>query len=118
MYKRISSAATSEDLDALRQEMVDRFGPYPEQVENLFRYARLRQETLALQIQSVEKSKNQVFFRFVDHSKVSAEKLMKLVTRNKKATFSPQGLLTLDIPEMPPPKLFETLDNILREIRL
>jgi transcription-repair coupling factor (superfamily II helicase) len=118
MYKRISSAATSEDLDALRQEMVDRFGPYPEQVENLFRYARLRQETLALQIQSVEKSKNQVFFRFVDHSKVSAEKLMKLVTRNKKATFSPQGLLTLDIPEMPPPELFETLDNILREIRL
>jgi transcription-repair coupling factor (superfamily II helicase) len=118
MYKRISSAATSEDLDALRQEMVDRFGPYPEQVENLFRYARLRQETLALQIQSVEKSKNQVFFRFVDHSKVSAEKLMKLVTRNKKATFSPQGLLTLDVPEMPPLKLFETLDNILREIRL
>ncbi len=118
MYKRISSAATAEDLDALRQEMIDRFGPYPEQVENLFRYARLRQETLALQIQSVEKNRNQIFFRFVDHSKVSAEKLMKLVTRNKKATFSPQGLLTLEVPELPPPRLFETLDGILREIRI
>jgi transcription-repair coupling factor (superfamily II helicase) len=118
MYKRISSAATDNELDALRQEMADRFGPYPEQVEYLFRYASLRQETLALQIQSVEKNKNQVFFRFVDHSKVSAEKLMKLVTRNKKATFSPQGLLTLDVPDIPPLKLFETINKILDEIRL
>jgi transcription-repair coupling factor (superfamily II helicase) len=118
MYKRISSAATGEDLNGLQQEMIDRFGAYPEQVENLFRYARLRQETLALQIQAVERNKNQVFFRFVDHSKVSAEKLMKLVTRNKKAKFSPQGLLTLDVPEMPAPQLFETLDGILREIRM
>ena len=52
----------------------------------------LRQEALALQIQAIERSRNQIFFRFVDQSKVSAEKLMKLVTRNKKATFSPQGL--------------------------
>jgi transcription-repair coupling factor (superfamily II helicase) len=118
MYKRISSAASEEELDTLRQEMVDRFGQYPEPVENLFRYARLRQETLALQIQSVEKNKNQVFFRFVDHSKVSAEKLMKLVTRNKKASFSPQGLLTLDVPQDSPARLFEMINKILNDIRL
>jgi transcription-repair coupling factor (superfamily II helicase) len=118
MYKRISSATTEEELNALRQEITDRFGQYPEPVENLFRYARLRQETLALQIQSVEKNKNQIFFRFVDNSKVSAEKLMKLVTRNKNATFSPQGLLTLDVPECPPPQLFDTIHGILDKIRM
>jgi hypothetical protein len=73
---------------------------------------------LTLQIQSVEKNKNQVFFRFVDHSKVSAEKLMKLVTRNKHATFSPQGLLTLNVPEVSPSRLFDTISRILNEIRL
>lgn len=118
MYKRISSAASGEELDALRQEMVDRFGQYPEQVENLFRYALLRLETLALQIQSVEKNKNQVFFRFVDESKVSAEKLLKLVMRNKHAVFSPQGLLTLDVPDLPPAGLFDAINKILNEIRL
>jgi transcription-repair coupling factor (superfamily II helicase) len=118
MYKRISSAPTSEELSTLQQEMVDRFGQYPEPVENLFHYARLRQETLALQIQSVEKNKNQIFFRFVDDSKVSAEKLLKLVTHNKKAAFSPQGLLTLDVPETTPDKLFETINKILDAIRL
>ncbi len=118
MYKRISSATTEEELDALRQEMVDRFGQYPAQVENLFCYARLRQETLALQVQSIEKKDSQVFFRFADQSKVSAEKLLKLVTRNKHARFSPQGLLTLDIPELPPARLFDSINKILDEIRM
>jgi transcription-repair coupling factor (superfamily II helicase) len=118
MYKRISSAPTDEELGALRQEMVDRFGQYPEQVENLFRYARLRQETLALQIQSIEKNKSQVFFRFVDQSKIDANKLLRLVTRNKNAKFSPQGLLTLDVPELHPDRLFDSINKILDEIRM
>ncbi len=118
MYKRISSATTDEELNTLRQEMVDRFGQYPDQVEHLFRYARLRQETLALQIQSIEKNKSQVFFRFVDQSKVNADKLLKLVTRNKRAKFSPQGLLTLDIPDLPPAGLFDSINRILDEIRI
>jgi transcription-repair coupling factor (superfamily II helicase) len=116
-YKRISSAADAAELDALRQEMVDRFGSYPEPVENLFRYARLRQETLALQIQSIERNKGQIHFRFVDHSKVSPQKLLALVTRNKRASFSPQGLLTLDMEHVPPTKLFETIHKILDQIR-
>jgi transcription-repair coupling factor (superfamily II helicase) len=118
MYKRISSASTSDELDALQQEMVDRFGQYPEPVENLFRYARLRQVTLALRIPSVEKNKNQIFFRFADHSKVGVEKLMKLVVRNKHASFSPQGLLTLDVQEEPPAQLFDSLNAILDAIRI
>jgi transcription-repair coupling factor (superfamily II helicase) len=118
MYKRISSAANEQELDSLRQEMIDRFGQYPEQVENLFKYAQLRQKTLELQIQSIEKSKERIFFRFVDHSKVSAEKLLKLVTKNKNAAFSPQGLLTLDLPAVSPPQLFEAIDKVLESIKM
>jgi transcription-repair coupling factor (superfamily II helicase) len=118
MYKRISSAIDEEDLLSLKQEMIDRFGKYPEPVENLFRYARLRQETLALQIQAIEKNKSQIFFRFTDHSKVSPQKLLNLVVRNKRATFSPQGLLTLNAPESEPAALFELIRDILDQIRL
>lgn len=118
MYKRISSASDESELDALRQEMVDRFGQYPEQVENLFRYAKLRQETLALRIQSIERNKDQVFFRFVDSSKVDAEKLLKLVTRNKRASFSPQGLLAMELPDDQPDRLFNAINGVLSEIRI
>ena len=118
MYKRISSASGAGELDALRQEITDRFGRYPEPVENLFCYARLRQETLALQIQSVEGNSGRIFIRFADSSKVDAEKLLKLVMHDKHATFSPQGLLTLDVPDLPPEKLFDAIHTLLDEIRL
>ena len=100
MYKRISSAANSEELENLRQEMVDRFGKYPEPVENLFRYARLRQDALALEIQSIERRDHHVYFRFVDQSKVNPQQLLTLVTRNKRATFSPQGVLGLEVQDL------------------
>ncbi len=117
MYKRISSAADAGELDALRQEMVDRFGRYPGQVENLFRYAGLRLQALALAIQSIERNRGQIFFRFVDQSKVDAEKLFHLVTRNRNARFSPQGLLTLDVPAGPPEGVFDAIGAILDAIR-
>jgi transcription-repair coupling factor (superfamily II helicase) len=118
VYKRVSSAVGADELDAMRQEITDRFGKYPEPVENLFRYARLRQEALALQIHSVERSRDRVFLRFADSSKVDAEKLLKLVMRDKRATFSPQGLLTLDAPDLAPEKLFGAIHSLLDEIRL
>ncbi len=117
MYKRISSASSREELEALKQEMIDRYGQYSEPVENLFRYARLRLEALALQIQGIEKNRGQIFFRFVDQSQVSAQRLLKLVMHNPRATFSPQGLLTLDVPECAPAQLFDTIHQILNQIR-
>jgi len=118
MYKRISSAADGAELEMLSQEMIDRFSAYPAQVENLFLYARLRQETLALQVQSIERSKDQIFFRFVDQSKVSAERLLDLVRRNKRASLSPQGLLSLEVPEGPPALVFESIHKVLDQIRM
>jgi transcription-repair coupling factor (superfamily II helicase) len=117
MYKRISSARDTGELEALQQEMIDRFGRYPHQVENLFRYARLRQYALELQIQSIERSRDQIFFRMLDHSKVSPERLLKLVGRNRRASFSPQGLLTLEAEDLPPAELFEAIHRILDAIR-
>jgi transcription-repair coupling factor (superfamily II helicase) len=117
MYKRISSAANSEELENLRQEMVDRFGKYPEPVENLFRYARLRQDALALEIQAIERRNNHVYFRFVDQSKVNPRQLLNLVTRNKRATFSPQGVLGLEVQDLSYAALFKSIHQVLDQIR-
>ncbi|HEY2506125.1 MAG TPA: transcription-repair coupling factor [Streptosporangiaceae bacterium] len=41
-YTRIASIESSADIDAVRDELADRFGPVPGQVENLLSVARLR----------------------------------------------------------------------------
>ncbi len=71
-----------------------------------------------MQIQAIERNRNQIFFRFVDQSRVSAEQLLNLVARNKRASFSPQGLLTLETGELTPTGLFDALHKILDQIRI
>ena len=117
MYKSISSARDAAELENLRQEITDRFGPYPDPVEFLFRYAALRQEALELQIQAIERNRGQVFFRLVDESKVSPQKLLKFVSRNRQASFSPQGVLTLDVGDLPIAALFDTIHDVLGQVR-
>lgn len=42
IYRRMADAQNSGDLDAIRAELVDRFGPLPEDAENLMAVAHLR----------------------------------------------------------------------------
>src|SRR5204863_312683 len=42
LYKRLASVETSDALDTLREELVDRFGPTPEPVQALLACHRLR----------------------------------------------------------------------------
>jgi transcription-repair coupling factor (superfamily II helicase) len=117
MYKRISSAQLNEDLDILRQELVDRYGKFGEPVENLFRYARLRQTALSLRIQGIERKGDQVYIRLAENSDVNPEKLLRMLTRNRRAAFSPQGLLSLAVPDQPPEMLFQLLHRTIEDIR-
>jgi transcription-repair coupling factor (superfamily II helicase) len=50
LYKRIASAADTEGLGALQEEVADRFGPLPPPARNLFRLteARLRAQKLGI----------------------------------------------------------------------
>ena len=41
-YRALAAASTDEGVDAVRSELVDRYGPIPVQVENLLAVARLR----------------------------------------------------------------------------
>jgi hypothetical protein len=53
----------------------------------------------------------------VDQSKVSAQKLLALVSRNQHASFSPQGVLTLETEDLPAITLFDSIHKVLDQIR-
>jgi transcription-repair coupling factor (superfamily II helicase) len=54
LYKRIAHAADAEELDALRVEIIDRFGPLPVETRSLFRITALKLRAGALGIDRVD----------------------------------------------------------------
>lgn len=53
MYKRLSEVRSNEDVDALREELVDRYGEPPVEVESLLYVARFRARARAASIREV-----------------------------------------------------------------
>jgi transcription-repair coupling factor (superfamily II helicase) len=77
MYRRISSARNEEELDSLRAEAEDRFGPLPREARTLLDVARLRIACLAAGVDEVTTFRGQVRLRPVE---IDEEKLPEDVT--------------------------------------
>ena len=54
LYRRIASAVSGEEVDALRGELADRFGPVPPPLERLLKIARIRIAAASRRATSVE----------------------------------------------------------------
>ncbi|WP_163336977.1 transcription-repair coupling factor [Desulfopila sp. IMCC35008] len=77
-YRRIAALtnSTEEAHNDLRLELEDRYGPLPEETENLFRVVALKQKLKALRIQKLEKGRDTLVFSFLDDTPVTPEKLL------------------------------------------
>jgi transcription-repair coupling factor (superfamily II helicase) len=109
-YKRVSSARDEATLTAIRTETEDRYGRIPLSVDRLFSYARLRRLSEELGIVSIDKTPDGVAFKFNERARISPEKLADFVSKNKGATFTPNGVLRLILTE-------DEQDNVLEEAR-
>ncbi|MBS4210806.1 transcription-repair coupling factor [Bacillus sp. FJAT-50079] len=58
MYKRFRNIDSMEELEELREEMVDRFGDYPPQVGYLFTVAEMKLDARKVKLESVKQSKS------------------------------------------------------------
>jgi len=96
LYKRVSSAERMEDLDAVRDEIQDRFGPLPPAVRNLIDYGRIKTLAQKLQIQSVDRIESRVVLKFRPESEVRLERMTPLLNA-RRGTLSPDGVLSLPL---------------------
>jgi len=79
VYKKIASVSTSEELDRVYTELEDRFGPIPEEVLSLLALADIRIICRRLSISSLKERAGRVFVEFSRVSKVSVERLLRLI---------------------------------------
>ncbi|MGM0838767.1 MAG: transcription-repair coupling factor [Bacillota bacterium] len=80
MYKRFRGIETPEDLIELQEEMKDRFGEYPKEVDYLFRVSEMKVYGLKEKVDSIKQTKQELVLLICDEAsnKIDGQKLFLL----------------------------------------
>jgi transcription-repair coupling factor (superfamily II helicase) len=81
-YRSLASATTDEAVEAVRAELVDRFGPIPPQVENLLAVARFKVLCRRFGVTEVSLQGNLVRFSPVDLAESAQLRLQRLYDKS------------------------------------
>jgi transcription-repair coupling factor (superfamily II helicase) len=79
LYKRIASTPSREELDELKVEMIDRFGPIPPFAQSLFRSTYLKLRAAALGIRKIDAGASSGYILFEEQNQIDPKRVLKLV---------------------------------------
>jgi transcription-repair coupling factor (superfamily II helicase) len=116
-YKRIASARDDETLQSIRAETEDRYGRLPESVERLFAYSRLRRLAEVVGVVSIDRTPNGIAFKLGEKARVAPENLLALVGTRTGASFSPNGVLRIELTAEESDDAVETARGLLLQVR-
>ncbi|NOQ47420.1 MAG: transcription-repair coupling factor, partial [Desulfobulbaceae bacterium] len=83
MYRRLSNAGNSdpEDLENLRDELVDRYGSLPPEASTLFQMIGLKYRLRQLGISKLEQGPEALIFSFIETSPVDPQTILSLINQ-------------------------------------
>jgi transcription-repair coupling factor (superfamily II helicase) len=117
-YKRLASLRNVLELDELKAEIQDRFGPYIGVVDNLFLVMNLRRVLKEFLVQQISVSDGKVFLLFHPDSPVKVEKLLELIRKQKsRFRLSPDGRLSFAPKSQDWQPLMDEVTDLLHAIR-
>ncbi len=82
LYKRIATASTTDDLDDIKIELIDRFGLLPDAAKNLFKISEFRQRAQRIGITKIEAGPKGGRIEFSDDTKVDPLFLISLIQQH------------------------------------
>jgi len=95
-YKMLSEIRDESDLDKIEAELVDRFGPIPEQVKNLFGIMLIRRACKDLGIRDISAGPKNLSLLFTPTTKASPDKVIKLaISQSNKYQVTPEQKLII-----------------------
>jgi transcription-repair coupling factor (superfamily II helicase) len=92
VYKRVSQVRSAAELETLREELRDRYGPPPPEVLGLLRYAELRLRAEAQGVAQVDAPRGALVVRFDVRTPPSPERLVRVAEGRPGARLLPEGL--------------------------
>jgi len=79
LYKRIAGTESREELDELKVELIDRFGPLPQHAQSLFRATQIKLRAAQLGIRKIDAGAAGGYIVFDEHNKIDAKRVLKLI---------------------------------------
>ncbi|MBI5569931.1 MAG: transcription-repair coupling factor [Desulfomonile tiedjei] len=121
LYKRLSRAADTAELDEVEEEIIDLYGKTPSQVSFLLAVMRIRIELKNLRILRLDYTGRELVFGFDAETPVSPEALIFWAQKNKMVRLVPGDKLAYCIGEVDPEtrirECFAIIGNLSKLIR-
>jgi transcription-repair coupling factor (superfamily II helicase) len=115
LYKRISHAASTEDLSDIRNELADCYGPLPETAENLLQIIGIRNRLKPLAAKKMGYDGKYFYVYLRETSPVDPAKIIALTRKKiRDLRFTPDFKLFLPAAGLNPPEILEQADGLLK----
>jgi len=115
-YKRISSIKSDSEIEELRSELEDRFGPVPLEVEGLIDYVRLRLVAERVLAQTIERERDAIVIKFHDKTPIAPHRLVEVVSTYPEVSVTPAGALKIQTGGLASREIFSSVRNLLLEL--
>jgi transcription-repair coupling factor (superfamily II helicase) len=99
-YKELSAAANEAELWDIKDGLEDRYGSLPEAAANLVEIMSVKLVASAMQVSRIDAGKAFVNITFAENSRVSADRIMVLLKKNKgRIKLVPEYTLQVSLPD-------------------
>jgi transcription-repair coupling factor (superfamily II helicase) len=115
LYKRVSSVASLEEIDRIREEVRDRFGPPPTSVESLLRYGAVKHMAQKIKIRGIDRVGSRLVLKFHPAALADLAGLTRVLKRQR-GSLTPQGILTLPLTREAGPAVLDETVAVLNEL--
>jgi transcription-repair coupling factor (superfamily II helicase) len=116
MYKRIAAADNEQQLEDVRGELEDRYGPAPAPVRNLLEATVLRMLAQRIRVASLERKQSSIFVKFTEAAQIDPGKLAQFVAATRGAQFSPGGMLKFPVRSTAADEVIAAIKQLLFEL--
>ena len=97
LYRRLSLARSDEEVERIREEMIDRFGKIPSEVDHLLEVIKVKILLTRLSIRKLEETPSRLVLTFDESTQVSPQRIIDLVHRGKGSyRFTPDSKLVIE----------------------
>ena len=97
LYKRMANCETSDAIDSILEELIDRFGKLPPQASALVETHKLRLAAKPLGIMKIDAAEHAIALQFIPNPPVDAMKIIEMVQKNKHIKLAGQDKLRIEV---------------------